>query len=221
MDERRLDHQYYVDWDAAYVLGSLSREERLDYERHLEDCELCQGAVRRLAPMSGLLAKLDSEEAMAILDEGGEPLPLPAKDPHPRRRWLIAAGFVAAAVALAAILVPALNHQPAAKAQTTSVTLSQAVASPLTASVVLTKASWGTRVDMNCTYSAAWGGPVQTYQLFVVDRSGHASLVSSWRAGPGDVARTAGSTDLSPSQIAAVQVRNNAGKVLLSGSIPG
>lgn len=218
MDNASTDHRHYSDWDAAYVLGALSREERLEFERHLEGCELCQVAIRRLAPMPGLLGKLDPEEALAILDEGGEPLPLPATHSRPRRARLIAACLVAAAVAVAAILVPTLN-QSSSKAQTTSVALSQAVASPLTASVVLTKASWGTRVDMTCTYAARYGGPDQTYQLFVVDRSGRASLVSSWRSGPGDVARTTGSTDLSPSQIAAVQVRDESGAVLLKGSV--
>ncbi|HWU32809.1 MAG TPA: zf-HC2 domain-containing protein, partial [Marmoricola sp.] len=41
------DHRQYSDWDAAYVLGSLSREERLEFEHHLEGCELCQMAIRR------------------------------------------------------------------------------------------------------------------------------------------------------------------------------
>ncbi|HWU33394.1 MAG TPA: hypothetical protein VN108_10990, partial [Marmoricola sp.] len=176
------------------------------------------------APMPGLLGKLDPEEALAILAEGGEPLPLPAKplrekeERRPRRVRLIAACLVAAAVVVTAILVPTLS-QSSSKAQTTNVALSQAVASPLTASVVLTRASWGTRVDMTCTYAARYGGLDQTYQLFVVDRLGHASLVSSWRSGPGDVARTTGSTDLNPSEIAAVQVRDTSGVVLLKGSV--
>ena len=97
--------------------------------------------------------------------------------------------------------------------------MSQTVPSPLSATVALTKAPWGTRIDMTCTYAAAYGGPDQTYRLYVIDRSGHASLVSSWRSGPGDVARTTGSTELSPAQISAVQVRSESGKILLAGTL--
>ena len=210
-------HQRYAEWDAAYVLGSLSHEERLEYEGHLEECELCRRAVGRLAPMPGLLAKLDPDEALAILDEDGEPLPLPEVAPRRARMLWILAG-VAAAVLLVAVLIPTLtSHQPSTGS--TNVALSQTVPSALSATVALTKASWGTRVDMTCTYAAAYGGSDQTYRLYVLDRSGRATLVSSWRSGPGDVARTTGSTDLNPTQISSVQVRSESGKVLLSGSV--
>lgn len=218
------DHLYYSDWDAAYVLGSLSREERREYEDHLNTCERCQSAIGRLASLPGLLSKLDPVEAMAILDEGGRPLPLPEiSAPHRRRvsARVVAGGLAAAAILVVAILVPTWtsSHQPTNRA--TDVTLSQTTPSALRATVALTAASWGTRVDMTCTYAATYGGPDRTYQLYVLDRSGHASLVSSWRSGPGDVAHTIGSTDLSPSQISAVQVRDVRGAVLLTGAVNG
>ena len=106
MDNHPDVHQYYSEWDAAYVLGSLSRQERREYEAHLDTCELCRAATGRLVPLPGLLAKLDPAEAMAILDEGGEPLPLPQTTARQHRR--ISVRLVAGALAAAAILCPGL-----------------------------------------------------------------------------------------------------------------
>lgn len=212
------EHQFYLDWDAAYLLGSLSRDERLEYEAHRDGCERCQSALGRLASLPGLLGKLDPDEALAILDEGGRPLPLPGAAGRRSRLSVrvVVAGLAAAAVVLLAALVPVLSGQQATSGAT-NVTLSQTVPSPLSATVRLTRTPWGTRVDMTCTYAMTYGGSDQAYQLYVVDRSGRASLVSSWHAGPGDTARTTGSSDLSPSEISAVQVRDASGAVLLSG----
>lgn len=217
MDE--LAHRRYADWDAAYVLGALSADERRDYERHVEGCERCRGAIGELAPLPGMLARIDAAEAVAILDEGGTPLPLPVADRRRRRRipWVAVA---AAALVLAALLVPSLgNHHGSTPSAT--VTLSQTVPSPLTATVALTKASWGTRIDMTCTYAAIYRGADAAYELYVVDRSGHAAKVSSWRAGPGEVVHTSGSSDLALADISALQVRDAQGEVLLSAAMKG
>lgn len=213
------EHTRYADWDAAYVLGSLSRSERSEYEAHVADCKICRTAIGDLAPLPGLLARLDPAEALGMLEESAEPMP-PVVTLKPRRRRrgfaFVAAGLAAAALILVAMAVPILGrHTPPSVAA--SVSLSQTVPSPLTASVKLTATTWGTRIDMTCTYAAGYEGPRSAYRLYVVDRSGRSSLVSSWRAGPGDVSRTTGSSDLSPSQISAVQVRTTSGEVLLTG----
>jgi len=209
-------HARYADWDAAYILGSLSRAERAEYEAHLEGCLKCRTAITDLTPLPGLLARLDQAEALALLEEAAPVAPTQVVE-LPRRRGprRLTIAFAAAAVALVAMLVPtlALQSSPSAAA----IALHQTVPNPLTASVRLTATSWGTRIDMACTYAASYTGADTTYRLYVLDQHGKAWLVSSWRAGPGDVARTTGSSDLSPSQIAAVQVRSDSGKVLLSG----
>ncbi|NUU15630.1 anti-sigma factor family protein, partial [Curtobacterium pusillum] len=61
----------YRDWDAAYVLGSLPTDERLEYERHLETCAACRAAVAELAGMPGLLGRLPAEDAVAIAEPDG------------------------------------------------------------------------------------------------------------------------------------------------------
>lgn len=48
----------FTSYDAAYVLGALSPQDRSDYEAHLPECERCARAVRELAGMPGLLGLL-------------------------------------------------------------------------------------------------------------------------------------------------------------------
>ena len=52
----------FAEYDAAYVLGALSPEDRRDYEAHLATCDDCARAVGELAGMPGLLARVPREE---------------------------------------------------------------------------------------------------------------------------------------------------------------
>jgi hypothetical protein len=56
----------YRDWDAAYVIGALSSEERREYEGHLAGCDECSAAVADLAGIPGLLASVDAESVDTI-----------------------------------------------------------------------------------------------------------------------------------------------------------
>ena len=58
----------FHDWDAAYVLGALSPDDRRAFEQHLAQCQACSAAVAELAGMSGLLGKLPAAEALALVD---------------------------------------------------------------------------------------------------------------------------------------------------------
>jgi hypothetical protein len=60
----------FRDWDAAYVLGALSADDRHAYERHLLGCPACAGAVAELAGMPGILGALPPAEAEAIAAAG-------------------------------------------------------------------------------------------------------------------------------------------------------
>ncbi|MGV0798210.1 zf-HC2 domain-containing protein, partial [Mycolicibacterium elephantis] len=57
----RGDDDRYVTWDAAYVLGSLSGDERREYEAHLQTCAQCRAAVAELSGIPALLAKVDAD----------------------------------------------------------------------------------------------------------------------------------------------------------------
>ena len=56
----------YALWDAAYILGSLSSNDRREYENHLSGCVPCRSAVGELSGMPALLAMLPSDEVASI-----------------------------------------------------------------------------------------------------------------------------------------------------------
>lgn len=124
----------YATWDAAYVLGSLTRGERLEFEEHLEVCSRCRDAVAELAGMPGLLGLVGAETALGLGAEPESAADLPARAeshptpaPHPSRddppdllprlaaaterqrrrsRWVTAGAAIAAAAAAVAIAIP-------------------------------------------------------------------------------------------------------------------
>ncbi len=49
----------YAEWDAAYVLGSLSEMDRREFEAHLEQCRECSDAVSELSEIPALLSLID------------------------------------------------------------------------------------------------------------------------------------------------------------------
>ena len=63
------EHAAFAEWDAAYVLGALSPDDRHAYEDHLAGCERCRAAVAELAPLPGLLAR----GRPAVVREEAEP----------------------------------------------------------------------------------------------------------------------------------------------------
>ena len=78
----------FREWDAAYVLGALSPEDRHAFERHLPTCPACSGAVAELAGLPGILAALPAAEAVALTetapDAAGVPAAAQPSDAHLR-----------------------------------------------------------------------------------------------------------------------------------------
>jgi hypothetical protein len=228
-------HEDFADWDGAYVMGALTWAERQQYEEHLAACPLCAEAVAELGPLPGLLARLAPEDAEPLLDPVPAELPdgLAARTleasrvvPLSRRRTRVRIALLAAAAAVvaAAVVVPITLHRSGSPGSPgTTVALAQVVPNPLTATVQLIPTKWGTSIRMSCWYATTPGeGKVagdRTYELYVLDAAGAATLVSSWRAGPGDEATTTGSTDLPIDDVAEVQLRAQDGTVLLSAPV--
>ncbi|WP_173924458.1 anti-sigma factor [Agromyces sp. Marseille-P2726] len=226
------DHSRYADWDSAYVLGALSPTERREYEEHVEMCDACRRSVAELTPMPGLLARLDTDRAEALLDEGADEMPSPRPElldavrREARRRSVrrsrtrVALLAAAALVVIAAVAVPLALSRPAADRQ--SVAFEAVVDAPVTATAVLTPVEWGTRIQLDCTYQADPGdeGPRSgwPYALVVVDSDGRSTEVSSWRAAPGATARLEAGSALGVDEIASLEIRAVAtGDVLLRG----
>jgi Putative zinc-finger len=241
------DTHEYAMWDAAYVLGSLSSEDRRLYEEHLSTCSSCRAAVSELSGMPALLAQLDADEVAAI-DEGiaDEALSTPpppqmlasllAKVSWRRRRarlvtWTV--GAVAAAVLVIGVFIavqanPAQTPAPPPQAQAAAMTMLRVKPSGLSATVTLTSHSWGTRIDMNCTYgeipqasaSTTEEGAGDKLAMVVVGRDGSQTQLATWVALSGVPATPGGSTSMPTDQIAAVQIVSaDSGEVLLQRTL--
>jgi Putative zinc-finger len=73
----------YSDWDASYLIGALSADERREYERHLTECAACRGQVAELAGLPGLLAAVPTAQVLvgsAASDSLGDSLGDPLSD---------------------------------------------------------------------------------------------------------------------------------------------
>ena len=231
-------HAHYSEWDAAYVLGSLSPADRREFETHLEGCERCREAVAELSGLPGLLGRLDAERGFELLESPDAatdeaPAPLPA-DLVARIQGRVAArrrlrngvliGLTAAAVVAAAIVIPVSITAAPHPAPGIALALGQVVSSPLTADVRLTSVGWGTKVDMTCNYGPATGSysgaTRKNYALWVVSTDGTASELSSWSAASNSTVKLSAGTSVPVDDIASLQVRSvTDGRVLLESDL--
>ncbi|MFF3568536.1 anti-sigma factor family protein [Nocardia jiangxiensis] len=228
----------YVMWDAPYVLGSLSRAERLRYEAHLDECASCREAVAELSGLPGLLGQVEPEVALALTDSPSTPNvvvvppepksedPLPMARSHGRERWLTigaAVGAAAAAVAIAVPITAAFEHRTEAPPTEQIVSerqLAPVLPAPVTASYKLVEVPGGTRIEMTCSYTPSeteynWHGA-----LWVVHTDGTEAMVAQWTAHPGQTLTPDGTTAVPPDQIRAVQIRDAiTNQVMLASSL--
>jgi hypothetical protein len=89
----------------------------------------------------------------------------------------------------------------------------------MTADLAMTNVSWGTKLDLTCSYKdwpADWGTPSEpVYVMFVRTRDGHTEQVATWRGLPGKTMRLAAATATSRDDIASVEVRTADGTRVL------
>ena len=214
----------YSTWDAAYVLGSLSPIERREFEEHLAGCPVCQAAVSELAGMPGLLAQVPPEDAALlavapaeIIDDGPPPGMLAAirsrEAGRRRRRVGMLAGSAAAVVLVLAGIAYAVGLLSLGPSGPQRVAFDTVAPTAMTAVVDLIPVSDGTDVAVQCSYGEVdepRPGAYAKYRIYVIDRSGHASMVKEWPAKPNKVMRPSGHTPLKVRQIDAVEIRASA-----------
>jgi Putative zinc-finger len=231
----QLDDDRYVTWDAAYVLGSLSSDERHEFEAHLETCSRCRAAVAELSGIPALLSKLDVHDVESF-DEAPEGPPAQTLDSlldevraqRRRSRWVTAGALAAAAVLLAVGLVIVVRpgilgvQSDAPQATAPSLEMSKVAQTPINATISLTGYSWGTRIDMACTYGD-WGqrdAPPQNLGMVVVGRDGTHIQVATWLGLAGATALPSANTPMPMNEIASVQlVSPESGRVLLEKNL--
>ena len=201
----------FRDWDAAYVLGALSADDRRAFERHLAGCATCTSGVAELAGIPGMLSKIGADAAVALVgvpaveylhDARLEPdlvqkLSRAAVARQRRTRRGMIAGMALAAGLLLVVGVfsgsaihsnSQLAKGPSASdASGTAIAMSQVGGNVMTAQLRVTSKPWGTRFDWSCDYGTAANAPAsdytpQAYNLVVTDASGHETTVATWSA---------------------------------------
>jgi hypothetical protein len=178
----------FTRYDAAYVLGALSSEDRQAFEEHLEGCDRCSRAVRELAGLPGLLSRVDPAEigsaaASAPLPDSLLPDLLTAVRRDRRRRSRVTIGVAAAATLLAVAgglvardVLDGPDGGPTAGTTTGATSTPSPGAGPsqepplqqmsgvdstsLDGWVALEAVPWGTRLTLRCRYPGgdAYGG---------------------------------------------------------------
>jgi hypothetical protein len=227
----RVNDDRYATWDAAYVLGSLSSEDRREYEAHLTTCARCRAAVDELRDIPALLGTIDAAD-IADLDAGATQPPADLLDSlldkvrarRRRSRWIASAavGLAAAllAIGLAVVIRPETFGLQTDKPQTTAqqLEMNKVSETPINATVSMTGFGWGTRIDMACTYGD-WGqrdAPPQNLAMVVVGRDGSRDQIATWLGLSGATALPSANTPMQMQEIAAVQlVSPESGQVLL------
>lgn len=197
-------------YDAAYVLGALSPEDRAAFEAHLKECPECARSVQELAGLPGLLSQVGPEMAeIAEPPEGVLPSVLRTVRKVRRRRTFttFTVGAVAAAAVALAVVLPEGSGGPAGTAMT------PLVAAPVEATAAVAPLSSGSRVDMSCQYRGAVYG--EDYQLVAVRPDGTEENLANWWADPNMTAKISLDTALTPDQIKSLEIRTASGLAVL------
>ena len=225
----------YVTWDAAYVLGALSSEDRREYEAHLSTCARCRAAVDELRDIPVLLGTVDAAEMDQAETDAGQPPPHlldnlldKVQGRRRRQRWLATAavGLAAALLAFGLALVVRPEtfglQRGTPEASSEQLEMSKVSDTPINATVAMTGFGWGTRIDMACTYGD-WGqrdAPPQDLAMVVVGHDGSRNQIATWLGLSGATALPSANTPMQIHEIAAVQlVAPESGQVLLERSL--
>ena len=189
---------------GVYVLGAIDPAERALVDSHLATCRDCRDELAGLAGLPALLARVSTEEAIALAVTNGPAVPLEEITEPPRellatvldltaarrrsRRWREAVFGLAAALIIAAGVFGGL------RLSTGPAPLSAAVgpqwpgppngawetvhgqSGAMTAAISYRSMGWGTQIE-----SKVAGIPVGTScNLYVIDATGHRVLAGSW-----------------------------------------
>ncbi len=225
----------FKDWDAAYILGALSQEECLEYEKHVTACPSCSTALGEISHLPQILARIDAEVALSLSDgsslSGAETrwddaefikrLALRAEAVRKKDRVRVKIGLVAAVIISLTVGVTTgiVLHSPnspegsATSSTGNSLRVTNLHPEVMTALFRATSKTWGTQIDWSCTYAVgvSTGYSTTSYDLLITDTAGKRSLISTWSAAGSKATGLVATTELQISQIKSVEI-------VLSGS---
>jgi len=211
-----------AEWDAAYVLGALSLEDRRTYENYLAANPARSAELTELAGMPGILNALSRDEAVALTDLAGAQ---PSQDrpdnvsslasaaakrkQRSRRTWLATAVAAAAALVITGGVVGATVF-PRSPAPVQTVAMQAMQPTPrggLTAELAVTEKKWGTELNWACQYTKDWSRDVGSYDIVVTTHDGVQSAVGSWKPAGDEATGLSAATSIPTSQIRTVDIR--------------
>jgi hypothetical protein len=217
------DEDDIANWDAAYVLGALSTEDRMAYEEFLADNPARAAALTEFAGLPGILNVLSHEEALALDaapdDKPGDERPLDLmpslaraaerRQKRSRRNVIALVAATAAAFLAVGVIVTAtvFGRTPESSTTPTFQAMAPAGRGGITASLAVTEKKWGTRLDWNCAYTKDWSKNVGTYDLVVTTDDGTQTTVGSWRPAGDEASGLAAATVIPTSKIRTVDIR--------------
>jgi hypothetical protein len=209
-----------ADWDAAYILGALTPEERIEYEKFLSAEPTHAATVTEFADIPAILDVLPRDQALLLLDDGAEPpltdhtklMPSLAIAAEKRRKRSQRTRLGTALASAAAFLLiggivayATIPHKPPPGISLAAMTPGQRAG--VTASLAVSKEGWGTRLDWQCQYTKDWATNVPSYDLVVTTKSGKQTAVGSWSPAGDKAANLAASTVIPISDIHTVDIR--------------
>jgi hypothetical protein len=211
-----------AEWDAAYVLGALSLEDRRTYENYLAENPTRAAELTELAGMPGILNALSRDEAVALTDLAGA---APAEGPpdnvaslahaaanrqrRTRRTMLTAAVASAAALLIAGGVVGATVFSRSTPPVET-VAMQPMQPTPrggLTAELAVTEKKWGTELNWACEYTKDWSRNVESYDIVVTTDDGTQYVVGSWKPAGDEATGLSAATSIPKPQIRSVDIR--------------
>jgi anti-sigma factor RsiW len=224
---------------GALVLGALEPAERPALEAHLASCPRCTAILADLAPLPGLLHRLNPIER-SLAEPSRSSAPQPQSEPTPlapppellerlvgaarrerarRRRRTWAAAVAAAAVLLGVVLAGTITGGRWGDDQPPSATVASATDAHtnVRADVRLTADAWGSALALRLTGVA----PEEHCSLVAIDDHGRRDVASTWVATYEGAATVTGHTSFRSGQITRVVVVTADGRTLVRVPIRG
>jgi hypothetical protein len=211
-----------AEWDAAYVLGALSLEDRRTYESYLAANPARAAELTELAGLPGILNALSRDEAVALTDlAGAEPSEdrpdnvaslahAAAKRQRRTRRTVLATALASAAALLIAggVVGATVFSQSAPPAQTVAMQpMGPTPREGLTAQLAVTEKKWGTELNWACEYTKDWARNVESYDIVVTTDDGAQYVVGSWKPAGDEATGLSAATSIPKPQIRSVDIR--------------
>ncbi len=210
-----------AEWDAAYVLGALSLEDRRTYEDYLAANPARAAELTGLAGMPGILSVLSRDEAVALTDlAGSAPVEVrpdnvaslaqaaAKRQRRSRRTALVAAVAAAAAFVVVGGVVGSTVFPRSASVQTVAMAPMQPGSREgVTAQLALTEKKWGTELNWACQYTKDWSRDVASYDIVVTTKDGAQTSVGSWKPAGDEATGLSAATSIPTSEIRTVDIR--------------